>query len=478
MNKSLAKHITFLVTILLSTCLVVLAFVILSAKKLDISKQFENDQSLNLTLISTSISEPLYTYNTSALNAITNSFLNSWDQSIQKITVSDFNGETIISNQTRDLSKIEKGYLFEKNIKVKFEDKEIGNLTIVFSNQNLNNEFKKWSLGIFIYTLLAIIVLILFFHTAFSNLITRPLSKLISELSKLRKNDYSAKVEGEFKFELGIIAHDFNEAIENIRIRDERINQYATSLENMVVERTKERDEQTVKAITSARLASVGEMSAGIAHEINNPLAVINALASQVFKRLEKRNDEFVDEIEKISKIKSMVLRIQKIIEGVKKFSRDGENQNYEYFDLTIFVDSIKDLTNYKMISSSISFQIDLNLTTKLIYGQEIQFSQVLINLINNSVDAISELEGDKFIRLEIKEHDGRHYFRLIDSGDGIPESVQVKMLEPFYTTKGQGKGTGLGLSLSREIIRKHGGDLYYVKENKNTTFEFYIPIR
>lgn len=484
MSKKLATHISLLVTSLLSASLIVLAIVIILVSRRDSENHFQNDLSENVNLISTSVAEPLYTFNQVTLRSIITPFANLWDQSILGVKIIDQDNQEIMSVVRKSMDSLSYNDLrnrYPHSIKsrvIKYEGKKLGYLEVIYSYAYFNSEINKNTYAILIYTLLAIIILFIFFTTAFNRLISLPLNKLITEISKLRQNDYSAKVEGNFNYELEKIASDFNNAMEGIRKRDEMINEYATALELMVENRTKERDEQTLKAVNSARLASLGEMSAGIAHEINNPLTVISGLAMQLGKRLEKEGEKFKDEAEKISKIRSMVNRIQKIIEGMKRVSRDGSKEIAAEFDLHHFLTVIKDLTNYKMLSGTVEFTLNTHFTRTKFIAQEIQLSQVIINLLNNSVDAVSELPYPRWITLDVTEKDDKMFFTITDCGHGIPLEVREKMLNPFFTTKEKGKGTGLGLSIAIEIINSHGGQLYYLEDSKNTKFEFYIPIK
>jgi signal transduction histidine kinase len=108
---------------------------------------------------------------------------------------------------------------------------------------------------------------------------------------------------------------------------------------------------------------------------------------------------------------------------------------------------------------------------------QEVQISQVLLNLIQNAVDAIEAQTTKKWIKLEILPVSNTCQIRVTDSGLGIPISLQDKILQPFFTTKDIGKGTGLGLSISSSIVREHGGQFFYDKDSPNTSFVIEIPM-
>ena len=167
-----------------------------------------------------------------------------------------------------------------------------------------------------------------------------------------------------------------------------------------------------------------------------------------------------------------MCSRIVKIINGLKLISRDGQSDPMMNFQINNMVEEIKLLTEMKIKALNISLQFILPDEGVEAYGREVQISQVLVNLINNAVDAISYNE-EKWIKVEVCEHGGSVEFKITDSGKGITREVQEKIMTPFFTTKGVGKGTGLGLSISKGIINDHGGDLNYNAESPNTQFVF-----
>jgi C4-dicarboxylate-specific signal transduction histidine kinase len=213
-------------------------------------------------------------------------------------------------------------------------------------------------------------------------------------------------------------------------------------------------------------------VASGIAHEINNPLMVITG---QVLKIKRQLKEGHVDEIEQpLSKISLMSERIVKIIKGLKLISRDGHKDPMNEFSFATMIEEIKLLTEMKIKSLDIDFSVNMPQTIDHIYGREVQISQVLVNLINNSFDAISAQE-EKWIRIEVLDLNETIQVSVTDSGRGISKDLQDKIMNPFFTTKEVGKGTGLGLSISKGIVKDHGGDFYYNNHCPNTQFVFTI---
>jgi C4-dicarboxylate-specific signal transduction histidine kinase len=230
----------------------------------------------------------------------------------------------------------------------------------------------------------------------------------------------------------------------------------------------------------SAKLESIGLMASGIAHEINNPLAIISGINQKIKKSIEKLNGSEVikDDIAKdLIRIDSTIQRISKIIQGIKNFSRDSSGENYEYISFQNLIDDLITFTEYRMKLTSIKFTVEGNSIGLKMFCQPIAISQVLINLINNSIDAIENLE-EKWIHLKIEKNEKTIILKIIDSGKGVDINIQEKIMSPFFTTKEIGKGTGIGLGICLSIISNHNGKFFLEKNSANTTFIIELPIK
>lgn len=235
-------------------------------------------------------------------------------------------------------------------------------------------------------------------------------------------------------------------------------------------------EQEKVKSIHLSRLSAIGEMAAGVAHEINNPLTVINGLLSLLDRKLKVQN--LADEIPKLQEIiikaQIQVFRTAKIVHGLREFSRSGDNLPFELISSRKILDTVADLCSEKLFRQGVRLEIhDQGTEFKC---NQVQIEQVLVNLITNAVDAIANLQ-DRWIKVEANS-DGKFLeFSVIDSGAGLSEETASKIMQPFYTTKEVGKGTGLGLSISFGIIKQHGGVLYPDSQSKNTRFVIQVPI-
>ncbi len=250
------------------------------------------------------------------------------------------------------------------------------------------------------------------------------------------------------------------------------LRKVSKELQKEIDERTLQLDTQRMAMVNSSRLASLGEMSAGIAHEINNPLAVIDGTTRLISRSLAANIEIDSQKLDAyLIKIAKMVTRITKIVNGLRAFSRDGSQEPITQFPVDKFFNDISDLCHANLVHKKVDIRFFIDDPSIIMSGREVQLSQVLINMINNSADAVEKL-NEKWITVECNSTSEQVVISITDSGQGIPADIQTKMLQPFFTTKELGKGTGLGLSISLGIIESHGGTLTYCQNYKNTRFE------
>lgn len=232
---------------------------------------------------------------------------------------------------------------------------------------------------------------------------------------------------------------------------------------------------QQGELVHSSNLIALGEMSAGIAHEINNPLQTLSFL-NESLKRYLAQEQNLPTKVQgQLETMDKTIFKISAMIRGLRELSRDVSNDPIQAF---YFKDVIEDVINIsgerlKFLGIKVDIQ---DFTNSKVKGHFIRASQVLINLLNNSIDALESLD-EKWIKIELREH---HHFiamSVTDAGLGIPKHIVQKMMQPFFTTKGPGRGTGLGLSISKSIIEKSGGKFYYDPISANTRFVIELPV-
>ncbi|MBT4761660.1 MAG: PAS domain-containing protein [Bdellovibrionaceae bacterium] len=239
-----------------------------------------------------------------------------------------------------------------------------------------------------------------------------------------------------------------------------------------------ESNEDQIRAIHTARLASIGELSGQIAHEMNTPLTAITLAASSLLKRIEK--EEFSKELYKnqLNLVLKVCKKLAKIISSVRKLSSGANEEELSKVNLSSIIEDTMLLCENSFHRNNIEFTLNLETDEEqTINCSPSEISQVIMNLINNAIDAAKEIDDpQKWVKLNISKIDNYICFKLSDSGKGISEKIRNKIFDPRFTTKSLSDGTGLGLALSSQIIKRHGGEIYLVSDVKNTTFIFNIP--
>lgn len=232
---------------------------------------------------------------------------------------------------------------------------------------------------------------------------------------------------------------------------------------------TRERQAQKLLEQTQ-RLATLGQMAAGVAHEINNPLNAIVGMAELLL-------DSLPDEANRslVQTIREQALRIGRITRSLLTFARPRP-QELVPIDLNRLVQEVIALVAYRLRSDNISVQLQLREPLPLIMGDPSQLQQVLLNLINNAYDAMSGQNGG---RLTIQtDTDGMAVILIVDdTGPGIPDEHLPHLFDPFFTTKPVGKGTGLGLAIAYGIITGHGGRIRAENRPEGARFIVELPI-
>lgn len=229
------------------------------------------------------------------------------------------------------------------------------------------------------------------------------------------------------------------------------------------------------KLVQSNKLASLGEIATGIAHEINQPLQVICIHADLCAENLEKQNYRLVEK--SFRSILSQVERIENIVKQVGSFGRDSELDNYKKeLPATIF-DNVINIVINQYNQEGVELRQVLPPSLPPLLCNKIQIEQVLINLLINAKDAVEKSE-EKIVFMKAYDNHGSLCIEVSDSGSGIELSKLDDIFTPFYTTKALGKGTGLGLSISYSIIHQHRGELHVSSEvGKGSTFTVTLPL-
>jgi PAS domain S-box-containing protein len=238
--------------------------------------------------------------------------------------------------------------------------------------------------------------------------------------------------------------------------------------------------------IQSERLAALGEMSAGMAHEINQPLNTLSMLFDNIL--FEAQENHSVSEnylVSKSEKIFNNIVRIKNIIDHVREFSRESDRDILTPFNVNESIHNAVSMVSEQYKMAGIEMKLDLDENLPLIKGSNYKFERIILNLIINSKDALiqklEELNESYMMNIRINStfDKGMIKIEVSDNGCGIPKERLNKVLQPFYTTKETGKGTGLGLSISYGLVRELGGDInIQSKVLRGTTIIITIPCK
>jgi len=350
-----------------------------------------------------------------------------------------------------------------------------------------------------------------------NRLIVRPIKFLSAATKRLADGNWEVKIPRLSSDEIGELAGSFNQMAraledreETLKEKKEELHKSHDKLEKRVEERTaqlsqaneklkgeieeRKRTEEALKQtlqnlkstqaqlIQSAKLASIGELSSGVAHELNQPLMVIRSTA-QFTQRAIKKNQVGKDELKgQLKKIERNTKRMMNIIKHLRTFSRQS-SLNFHPVDINEVIENTSLMIGEQLHLHDI--EMKKNLTTNLpkIQGDSNQLEQVILNLIINASDAIEAAKNKPQRRIEMvtRISDGvKGVIEILtkDTGSGISQECLEKIFDPFFTTKKVGKGTGLGLSISHGIIKDHKGEIEVAETGPNgTTFRIKLPI-
>jgi len=229
---------------------------------------------------------------------------------------------------------------------------------------------------------------------------------------------------------------------------------------------------------SSARLSALGMMAGGIAHEINNPLGIIHAYASDLLEMV-RESEVTAATVERAStRIVETAKRIESIIKSLRHLAREGNTDPILPASMQELVEGILELSRERCRMNSVRLTcspIDPDLRVAC---REVQIAQAILNLLQNAFDAVIENAGDKWIEISVEVAGNSVVVSVSDSGPGVPSNIRDRIMEPFFTTKPIGKGMGLGLSLAQSIAKQHGGELTFGEVEGHTCFSLTLPLR
>jgi len=274
-----------------------------------------------------------------------------------------------------------------------------------------------------------------------------------------------------------------HEIKERIQAEDE-LKKWNMTLENRVKDELKKREEQQRLLIQKSKLESMGELAAGMAHEINQPLGSISmGLDNMLFKlSIEGISQEYL--VKKINALFDDIDRIRQIINHVRVFSRDQQVVSTDVINVNDVISNALSLVKAQYANHNVELKLDFGKNKCITDGNKYRLEQIILNLLSNAKFAVEErqaqinkFEYKKIISIKSYSNEDKIYIEITDNGTGIPSDAQDNIFNPFFTTKDVEDGTGLGLSITYGIVKEMKGEISVESElNKYTKMTVILP--
>lgn len=348
----------------------------------------------------------------------------------------------------------------------------LGVLDVIVSLEGMKARTLIYQNSFLVLTLFLLLLLALCLTWLTQKLINQPVHRLLQQARQVARGDLQTRIGGMQSDELGELAEAFNEMTDNLSVAREELQQWGKTLETKVEERTRENLEMQSHLVRSEKLASLGQLVAGVAHEINNPLTGILMYTGML------RGDERLpgDVHPTIDTITHETERCGGIVRGLLDFARESVPCRS--------VANIADLLDHvvSLVVNQAAFQ---NIRVVRTYAENLpeiwvdvsQLEQVFMNMVLNAGQAMPD-GGELFLQTSCDEAEDMIEVTITDTGCGIPVEIREKIFDPFFSTK-EHQGTGLGLSVSFGIIENHGGTIDLDSEcGQGTRFRISIPIQ
>ncbi len=319
---------------------------------------------------------------------------------------------------------------------------------------------------------LSVILLLTILYFSTSKII-KPLQEMVIATKKIAKGDLSHSVLTKSRDEVGLLAESFNLMVDDLKKANDEITEWGKTLEKKVEERTKELKEMQEHLIQSEKLASLGKLSASIAHEINNPLGGILMYSHLLLEDVGKESPY----AENISKIIKETTRSKNIVKGLLEFARPKKPE-MNLVNINDILESSLSIMEQQALFQNIHIKKLCSPSLPKTIADGAQLQQVFMNIILNAAEAMGG-KGELIIHTDLDKEKRYIEIEFTDTGCGIPQENVARIFEPFFSTKPEGKGTGLGLAISYGIIRRHEGDIKIKTDRgKGTTFIVKLPYK
>ena len=359
--------------------------------------------------------------------------------------------------------------------------KVLGVLDVALSLETVDAEIAAFKMRVILRAAIEVVLIGLFLVYFTRRFVGRPIGKLIEGTEAVSRMELDQPLDlKNGSLELDQLARAFEQMREQLRRAVAENNQFTQNLETKVEERTQQLKAAHQKLLQSDRLASLGQLSASVAHEINNPVSGVLNL-SMLMQRMLKEDGVPKDRIEEFRKYLGQVVsetgRVGRIVSDLLAFSRRSKPHRAPA-DLNKIVRTTISLVQHKMKLSNVEVETRLSEQLPRVPCDPSQIQQVVLNLALNAAEA-TQGKGSGKVVVSTRPGDGVVILEISDNGEGIPPENLAKIFDPFFTTKPEGKGVGLGLAVSYGIIQAHGGDIEVKSRvGQGATFLISLPLQ
>ncbi len=316
-------------------------------------------------------------------------------------------------------------------------------------------------LGVAIVTGVAIVV---------AQRISRPIHAMAEAAEKVAEGDYQQRVDYVSPDEIGYLVGRFNHMIQELARTNRELQEWASNLEAKVEERTAQVKAMQRQLTQTEKLAAIGKLAAGVAHEINNPLTGVLTSSSLLLEDTPPEDPRRED----LKVIVDETMRCRKIVKGLLDFARQTKPQK-QAVNFNIVIADVLNLVGKQAMFRDIVTRLDLAPDLPAVMADQDQMRQVVLNVVLNAAEAMSN-GGEIRFSSRLDEKSRSVQVSIADNGPGIPEGIRDKLFEPFFTTKKT--GTGLGLAIAYGIMERHGGTISIEsRPGQGTTITFNMPV-
>ncbi|MGQ9508383.1 MAG: sensor histidine kinase [Thermodesulfobacteriota bacterium] len=318
---------------------------------------------------------------------------------------------------------------------------------------------------------ISVIILTLCLSLLLTRFVNQPIHKLLTATKQAAQGNLDQSVNIRAQDELGELSNSFNHMIAELKRSRDAIKEWTQTLEQRVEERTRELQQVQDQLIRAGKMAALGELAAGVAHEINNPLTGVLTFSSLMLKKVDENHPWKKD----LENIVQQTTRCRNIVRGLLDFARQRKPDKREW-DVHALIERTINLVENQARFQDIKIKREFKADMPKLNVDADQIQQVFMNILINAADAMGENGGTLTIRTNSYEQTAEISFT--DTGCGMSKEHLSKLFTPFFTTKETGKGTGLGLAISYGIIQNHGGEIEVESElGKGSTFRIKLPV-